>query len=153
MRCPFCGHVDTSVKDSRTVDETNSVRRRRHCLECSARFTTIERVHLVPLKVIKKNGDIEPFDRDKLMKSMELALHKRALEPERIDRIISSIVRQLETRGETEIPSSVIGEMVMDSLKDLDQVAYVRFASVYRDFHAPVDFKEFIKDLSQSKDD
>ncbi len=153
MRCPFCGHPDTSVKDSRAVDESNSVRRRRHCLECSARFTTIERVQLVPLKVIKKNGKVEPFEREKLVKSMELALHKRPVDAEKIDRIISSIVRQLETRGETEIPSTVIGEMVMESLKDLDQVAYVRFASVYRDFHAPADFKEFIKDDSQSTED
>lgn len=153
MRCPFCGHPDTSVKDSRAVDESNSVRRRRHCLECSARFTTIERVQLVPLKIIKKNGEVEPFEREKLAKSMELALHKRPVEAEKIDRMISSIVRQLETRGETEIPSTVIGEMVMESLKDLDQVAYVRFASVYRDFHAPADFKEFIKDLSQNNED
>lgn len=153
MRCPFCGHPDTSVKDSRAVDESNSVRRRRHCLECSARFTTIERVQLVPLKIIKKNGEVEPFEREKLAKSMELALHKRPVEAEKIDRMISSIVRQLETRGETEIPSAVIGEMVMESLKDLDQVAYVRFASVYRDFHAPADFKEFIKDLSQNNED
>lgn len=153
MRCPFCGHPDTSVKDSRAVDESNSVRRRRHCLECSARFTTIERVQLVPLKIIKKNGEVEPFEREKLAKSMELALHKRPVEAEKIDRMISSIVRQLETRGETEIPSAVIGEMVMESLKDLDQVAYVRFASVYRDFHAPADFKEFIKDLSHNNED
>ncbi len=153
MRCPFCGHPDTSVKDSRAVDESNSVRRRRHCLECSARFTTIERVQLVPLKIIKKNGEVEPFEREKLAKSMELALHKRPVEAEKIDRMISSIVRQLETRGETEIPSAVIGEMVMESLKDLDQVAYVRFASVYRDFHAPADFKEFIKDLSDNNED
>ncbi len=149
MRCPFCGHLDTSVKDSRVVDDGTSIRRRRHCTECSARFSTIERVQLLPLKVIKKNDTIEVFDRDKLARSVQLALHKRPVEQERIERVISSIVRQLEARGELDIPSSAIGEMVMEALQDLDSVAYVRFASIYKDFHVAEDFSQFIGELKE----
>ncbi|MFN7710319.1 MAG: transcriptional regulator NrdR [Holosporales bacterium] len=149
MRCPFCGHMDTSVKDSRVVDDGTSIRRRRHCTECSARFSTIERVQLLPLKVQKKNDTIEVFDRDKLARSVQLALHKRPVEAERIERVISSIVRQLEARGELEIPSTAIGEMVMEALQDLDSVAYVRFASIYRDFHVAEDFSQFIGELKE----
>ncbi|MBL9028889.1 MAG: transcriptional repressor NrdR [Caedimonas sp.] len=151
MRCPFCGHADTAVKDSRSIEENTGIRRRRHCLECNARFTTVERVQLIPLKVIKKNQDIEPFDRDKLAHSLKLALHKRPVSEEKIDRVISSLVRQLEARGETEIPSGIIGEMVMQVLNDLDAVAYVRFASVYQDFEVPNDFKDFVGNLDFAK--
>lgn len=151
MRCPFCGHADTAVKDSRSIEENTGIRRRRHCLECNARFTTVERVQLIPLKVIKKNQDIEPFDRDKLAHSLKLALHKRPVSEEKIDRVISSLVRQLEARGETEISSGIIGEMVMQVLNDLDAVAYVRFASVYQDFEVPNDFKDFVGNLDFEK--
>ncbi|MGI4851522.1 MAG: transcriptional regulator NrdR [Janthinobacterium lividum] len=151
MRCPFCGHCDTAVKDSRSVEENAGIRRRRHCLECSARFSTIERVQLIPLRVIKKNGKIESFDRDKLANSLRLALHKRPVKDEKIDRVISSLVRQLETCGETEISSKIIGEMVMQGLGDLDSVAYVRFASVYQHFDVPNDFKDFIGKLDFTK--
>jgi transcriptional repressor NrdR len=147
MRCPFCGHSETAVKDSRSVEENTGIRRRRHCLECSARFTTVERVQLIPLKVIKKNEDVESFNHDKLANSLRLALHKRPVGEEKIERVISSLVRQLEARGETEISSKIIGEMVMEALSDLDAVAYVRFASVYQDFEAPSDFKDFIGKL------
>lgn len=147
MRCPFCGHDDTAVKDSRAVDENTSIRRRRHCPECSARFTTIEHVQLLHLKVIKKNGDIEAFSRAKLARSMELALHKRPVEAEKRERVINSLVRQLESRGETEISCAEIGELVMQALNDLDAVAYVRFASVYRDFTAPDDFQSFVESI------
>lgn len=152
MRCPFCGHHDTAVKDSRAIEENVGIRRRRHCTECGARFTTIERVQLLPLKIIKKNGEIEPFDREKLSHSMELALHKRPIDAERRERVISSIVRQLETCGETEISSTKIGEMMMQSLYELDKVAYVRFASVYQDFEVPGDFKNFITSLDLSEE-
>ncbi len=151
MRCPFCGHSDTAVKDSRAVEENTGIRRRRHCLECSARFSTIERVQLIPLRVIKKSGKIESFERDKLAHSLSLALHKRPISEEKIDRVISSLVRQLETCGETEISSQTIGEMVMQGLSDLDSVAYVRFASVYQHFDMPSDFKDFIGGLDFSK--
>lgn len=150
MRCPFCGHADTAVKDSRAIEENVGIRRRRHCTDCGARFTTVERVQLVPLRIIKKNGDIEPFDREKLSRSMMLALHKRPIDTERRERVISSIVRQLESCGETDIPSTKIGEMVMQCLFGLDKVAYVRFASVYRDFDVPSDFKNFISNLDLS---
>lgn len=150
MKCPFCGYADTAVKDSRAVEENTGIRRRRHCLECGGRFTTIERVQLIPLKVIKKNQSIEPFDREKLAYSLGLALHKRPVSQDKIDRVISSLVRQLETCGETEIPSRVIGEKVMCVLNDLDTVAYIRFASVYRHFEAPEDFKNFLSHLDLS---
>jgi len=152
MRCPFCGHDDTAVKDSRAIEENVGIRRRRHCTDCGARFTTVERVQLLPLRIIKKNGELEPFEREKLSHSMELALHKRPIDAERRERVISSIVRQLESCGETEIPSTTIGEMVMQSLYELDKVAYVRFASVYQDFDVPGDFKKFISNLDLSKE-
>jgi transcriptional repressor NrdR len=133
------------------VEENTGIRRRRHCLECSARFTTVERVQLIPLKVIKKSGEVQPFNRDKLANSLKLALHKRPVEEEKIERVISSLVRQLEARGEIEISSKIIGGMVMETLSDLDAVAYVRFASVYEDFEAPSDFKDFIGNLDFSK--
>jgi transcriptional repressor NrdR len=144
MRCPFCGFEDTQVKDSRPTDDRSSIRRRRLCPNCAARFTTFERVQLRELTVVKKNGEREPFDRDKLARSLFIALRKRPVEAERIERVINSIVRQLESSGETEIPSDQIGALVMESLATLDQVAYVRFASVYRNFREAKDFGDFI---------
>src|ERR671939_1402739 len=144
MRCPFCGAEDTQLKDSRPTDDRAAIRRRRLCPNCAARFTTFERVQLRELTVVKKNGQREPFDRDKLARSIYIALRKRPVEAERVERVINSLVRQLESSGETDIPSDVIGGMVMESLATLDQVAYVRFASVYRNFREAKDFGEFV---------
>ena len=141
MRCPFCAHEDSQVKDSRPSEDGAAIRRRRQCEECGARFTTFERVQLRELTVLKKNGEREPFDRDKLSRSISIACRKRDVPPERIDRLISSIQRQLETRGD-EVTTSRIGEAVMDALKTLDHVAYIRFASVHKDFSEPGDFAE-----------
>ena len=141
MRCPFCAHEDSQVKDSRPSEDGAAIRRRRQCEECGARFTTFERVQLRELTVVKKNGEREPFDRDKLSRSISIACRKRDVPPERIDRLISSIQRQLETRGD-EVTASRIGEAVMDGLRTLDHVAYIRFASVYKDFSEPGDFAE-----------
>jgi transcriptional repressor NrdR len=149
MKCPFCAHTNTSVKDSRSIDGDSAIRRRRHCLDCNARFTTVEHVQLLSLKVVKKTGRIEPFSREKLLKSLGLALHKRPIEPERKEKILNSLVRQLESLGDSEIPSPVIGELVMQTLLDLDPVAYIRFASIYQNFHHPDDFKEFVRQLSK----
>jgi len=148
VRCPFCNHPDTGVKDSRTTEDNATIRRRRFCMECGSRFTTFERVQLRDLMVLKKSGLRVPFDRDKLARSIESALHKRAIDPERVERVISSIVRQLETSGETEIPTTDIGEMAMDALLNLDAVAYVRFASIYKDFNDVKDFVAFIENNS-----
>jgi transcriptional repressor NrdR len=134
MRCPFCGNIDTSVKDSRNSDDNSTIRRRRFCEGCGSRFTTFERVQLRELYVLKRSGQRVPFDRDKLAKSIMTAMHKRALDPERVERVISGIVRQLETMGEMEVTTKHIGEMVMEALYNLDAVAYVRFASIYREF-------------------
>ena len=134
MRCPFCGNEDTQVKDSRPTDDNSAIRRRRQCLNCGARFTTFERIQLRELTVVKGNGRREPFDRDKLAPSMQIALKKRPVDPERVERVVNGIVRRLESLGESEIPAKLIGEMVMDALSTLDQVAFVRFASVYRNF-------------------
>jgi transcriptional repressor NrdR len=147
MRCPFCGHDDTQVKDSRPTEDNTAIRRRRNCPACGARWTTFERVQLRELTVVKSNGDKAPFDREKLLKSLKIALRKRPVEEDRIDRVVNSIQRRLETLGENEIPTKVVGEMVMDHLSDLDQVAYVRFASVYRNFHEARDFEDFIGKL------
>jgi transcriptional repressor NrdR len=144
MRCPFCGADDTQVKDSRPTDDRGAIRRRRFCVSCAARFTTFERVQLRELTVLKKNGQREPFDRDKLARSIYVALRKRPVEPERVERVINSLVHRLESLGETEIRSEQIGEEVMEALAILDQVAYVRFASVYRNFREAKDFGEFI---------
>ncbi|HEX9767985.1 MAG TPA: transcriptional regulator NrdR [Kiloniellales bacterium] len=152
MRCPFCGNEDTQVKDSRPTEDSSAIRRRRQCTHCAARFTTFERVQLRELTVIKGDGQREPFDRDKLLRSMTIALRKRPVEPERIERVVNSIVRQLESSGESEIRSKTIGELVMDALRGLDQVAYVRFASVYRDFRETRDFERFIDDLGADGD-
>lgn len=144
MRCPFCGHDDTHVKDSRPTEDNTAIRRRRACPDCGARWTTFERVHLRDLTVIKKNGQRVPFDRDKLERSMQIALRKRPVDPERVERVISGIVRRLESSGETDIPADQIGEAVMDALANLDPVAYVRFASVYKNFREAKDFEDFI---------
>jgi transcriptional repressor NrdR len=148
MRCPFCGADDTQVKDSRPTDDRGAIRRRRLCPSCGARFTTFERVQLRELTVIKKNGQREPFDRDKLARSISIALRKRPIEPERVERLVNSLVRQLESSGETDIPSTMIGGLVMEALSTLDQVAYIRFASVYRNFCEAKDFGEFVGQIA-----
>lgn len=153
MRCPFCGHSDTQVKDSRPTEDNAAIRRRRFCTSCGARFTTFERVQLRELTILKKSGKRAPFDRDKLERSVQISLRKRPVDQDRLERMITGIQRRLESMGEAEIPSSVIGEMVMDSLANLDPVAYVRFASVYRNFREAKDFEEFVEDLGRFEDD
>jgi transcriptional repressor NrdR len=152
MRCPFCGHDDTQVKDSRPSEDGAAIRRRRFCPACGSRFTTFERVQLRELTITKKDGAKQPFDREKIMRSITLALRKRPVEPDRVERIVNGIVRRLESLGESEIPSSVVGEMVMDALRSLDPVAYVRFASVYKNFREAKDFEDFIGKLGGDKD-
>ncbi|MGH6945930.1 MAG: transcriptional regulator NrdR [Kiloniellales bacterium] len=152
MRCPFCGHQDTAVKDSRPTEDNAAIRRRRQCTNCGSRFTTFERVQLRELTVVKGNGKREPFDREKLMRSMTIALRKRPVEAERVERVVNGLVRRLESSGESEITSKLVGEMVMDALATLDQVAYVRFASVYRNFREARDFEEFIDKLASDSD-
>ena len=148
MRCPSCGSLDTQVKDSRPTEDSAAIRRRRVCLGCNFRFTTFERVQLRELAVIKRNGRRVPFDRDKLLRSVQIALRKRPVEPERIDEAVSKIVRELESQGESEISSETIGESVMEALRGLDDVAYVRFASVYRNFREAKDFEAVLGELS-----
>jgi transcriptional repressor NrdR len=143
MRCPFCGHEDSQVKDSRPTDDNAAIRRRRQCEACAARFTTFERIQLRELTVLKSEGRREAFEREKLDRSVAIACRKRPIESERIDRLVTGIQRQLETLGENEIPSERIGEMVMEGLKGLDSVAYIRFASVYKDFAEAKDFEDF----------
>ena len=145
MRCPFCGFEDTQVKDSRPTDDRSAIRRRRFCTNCAARFTTFERVQLRELTVVKKTGQREPFDRDKLARSIYISLRKRPVEGERVERVINSIVRQLESSGESDVPTETIGSLIMEALANLDQVAYIRFASVYRDFREAKDFGEFVE--------
>jgi len=147
MRCPFCGNVDTQVKDSRPAEDHVAIRRRRFCPACAGRFTTYERVQLRDLVVIKKQGKREAFDRDKLERSIRIAMQKRPVDPERIDQMISGIVRRLESMGDADIPSDKIGEIVMETLARIDTVAYVRFASVYKNFQAADDFEEFVSEL------
>src|SRR5664280_2340181 len=147
MRCPSCGSLDTQVKDSRPTEDS-AVIRRRVCLTCNFRFTTFERVQLRELTVIKRNGRRVPFDRDKLMRSVQIALRKRAVDPERIEQEVSKIVRELESQGENEVSSEAIGELVMEHLRGLDDVAYVRFASVYRNFREAKDFRAALDELS-----
>ena len=148
MRCPYCGGLDTQVKDSRPTEDSSSIRRRRICPDCGGRFTTFERVQLRELMVVKRNGRRAPFDRDKLQHSVEVALRKRAVEPERVERMINGIVRQLESQGDADIPTERIGELVMEGLKGLDDVAYVRFASVYRNFREARDFNAIVGELA-----
>jgi transcriptional repressor NrdR len=144
MRCPFCGHAESQVKDSRPSEDGAAIRRRRLCPECGGRFTTFERVQLRELTILKRSGRRTPFERDKLARSISIAIRKRPIDPERVERMISSITRQLESMGETELPSSAVGELVMAQLKALDDVAYVRYASVYRDFRETQDFAQFL---------
>ncbi len=148
MRCPSCASLDTQVKDSRPTEDSAVIRRRRVCLACNFRFTTFERVQLRELTVIKRNGRRVPFDRDKLMRSVQIALRKRAVEPERIEQMVSKIVRELESAGESEVSSEAIGEIVMAHLREIDDVAYVRFASVYRNFGEVKDFRAALDELS-----
>ena len=153
MRCPFCGHGETQVKDSRPADDNSSIRRRRQCPACGSRFTTFERVQLRELIIIKKNGNRTVFDREKLVRSIDISCRKRPVKPDQIELITNSIQRRLESSGEPEIPSKVIGELVMDALKELDRVAYLRFAAVYKDFQETDDFRSFIdKNLNLQND-
>jgi transcriptional repressor NrdR len=151
MRCPFCGNGDTQVKDSRPTEDSAAIRRRRVCPQCGQRFTTFERVQLRELTVLKRNGRRTPFDRDKLLRSVQVALRKRPVDPDRIDQMVSGIVRRLESAGDEEVNSEMIGELVMDGLKQLDDVAYVRFASVYRNFRDPKDFEDVLGELAEGE--
>ncbi|HEY5071210.1 MAG TPA: transcriptional regulator NrdR [Caulobacteraceae bacterium] len=146
MRCPFCGELESQVKDSRPSEDGAAIRRRRLCPACGGRFTTFERVQLRELTILKRSGRRAPFDREKLVRSVSIAMRKRPVDPERIERMINGIVRQLESMGESELASHIIGEMVMKALKSLDDVAYVRYASVYRDFRETEDFAKFLSD-------
>jgi transcriptional repressor NrdR len=148
MRCPYCGSDNTQVKDSRPSSDNTSIRRRRVCAGCGGRFTTFERVQLRELTVLKRSGRRVPFDRDKLMRSVQVALRKRQVDPDRVERMVSGIVRQLESAGDSEIPSDQIGLLVMEGLKRIDDVAYVRFASVYRNFREAKDFETLLGELS-----
>jgi len=152
MKCPFCGDLESQVKDSRPSEDGAAIRRRRMCPECGGRFTTFERVQLRELMILKRSGRRAPFDREKLARSISIATRKRPVQAERVDRMINAIVRQLESMGETELPSHVVGEMVMKSLKALDDVAYVRYASVYRDFRQTEDFANFLSQEGLSED-
>ncbi len=149
MRCPFCGHEASQVKDSRPTEDGAAIRRRRQCEACAARFTTFERIQLRELFVLKSEDRREPFDRDKLIRSVSLACRKRPIDATQVEKLVSGIQRQLETLGETEVPTKRIGEMVMEGLKHLDSVAYIRFASVYRDFREARDFEEFASNVSE----
>ncbi len=150
MHCPFCGNADTQVKDSRPSEDGAAIRRRRYCGGCGQRFTTVERVQLRELTVVKSDNRRVAFDRDKLARSIRIALRKRPIEEERIERIVSGVVRQLEASGEPEVASKQIGELVMETLKDVDTVAYVRFASVYRNFREAKDFEAFVGSLDEA---
>ncbi len=153
MRCPYCGGLETQVKDSRPSDDHSAIRRRRVCPDCGGRFTTFERVQLREIMVVKKSGRRVPFDRDKLQHSLAIALRKRPVDPERVERMVNGIVRQLESMGDGDVPSETIGKLVMDGLKNLDDVAYVRFASVYRNFREARDFEELIGELTADEGD
>jgi transcriptional repressor NrdR len=148
VRCPYCGGLETQVKDSRPSDDHSAIRRRRVCPDCGGRFTTFERVQLREIMEVKKSGRRVPFDRDKLQHSLAIALRKRPVDPERVERMVNGIVRQLESMGDGDVPSDTIGKLVMDGLKNLDDVAYVRFASVYRNFREARDFEELIGELT-----
>jgi transcriptional repressor NrdR len=152
MRCPFCGNAETQVKDSRATEDNSAIRRRRACPDCGGRFTTFERIQLRELMVAKRSGRRTPFDRDKLARSVQVALRKRPVDAERIERMVSGIVRQLESLGESEIKSEQIGQLVMEGLRNLDDVAYVRFASVYRNFREAKDFEAVIDELSTDEE-
>lgn len=147
MKCPFCGHADTQVKDSRPSEDSSAIRRRRYCPECNSRFTTFERVQLRELTVVKKNGESRIFDRDKLARSINIALRKRPVNQDQIEQLITRITQKLESLGESEIPSALIGKIVMEELKKIDSIAYIRFASVYRDFREAKDFEDIVEEL------
>ena len=147
MRCPFCSHEDSQVRDSRPTEDNTAIRRRRICEQCGSRFTTFERIQLRDLIVVKKNNQREPFDRDKMFRSLSLALRKRNVDQEKTEKIVNAIVRRLENSGESEIKTSLIGEYIMEALSNLDQVAYVRFASVYKNFREAKDFEDFLGNL------
>jgi transcriptional repressor NrdR len=153
MRCPYCSNEDTQVKDSRPTEDNTSIRRRRFCTACGGRFTTFERVQLRELTIIKTNGRRVPFERDKLMRSVQIAMRKRPVEPERVERMVSGIVRRLESMGESEILSREVGELVMKGLASIDTVAYVRFASVYKNFHEAKDFEDILGEISGPRGD
>lgn len=153
MRCPYCGSLDTQVKDSRPTEDSSAIRRRRVCPDCGGRFTTFERVQLREIVVVKKSGKKVPFDRDKLMRSLHIALRKRPVDPERVERMVNGVVRRLESLGEGEVPSQKIGELVMDGLKGLDDVAFVRFASVYRDFRDTTEFGALVAELKAREEE
>ena len=150
MRCPFCGHDDSQVKDSRPTEDNSAIRRRRQCEACGARFTTFERIQLRELTVVKSEGRRQSFEREKLERSVTIACRKRPIDPAKIERLVSGIQRQLETSGESEVSASTIGELVMEGLKQLDGVAYIRFASVYRDFTEPRDFEDFAGSVAEA---
>ena len=152
MRCPFCGEPESQVKDSRPSEDGATIRRRRLCPECGGRFTTFERVQMRELTILKRSGRRAPFDREKLVRSISTATRKRPVDPERVERMVNGIVRQLESMGETELASNVVGDMVMKALKTLDDVAYVRYASVYRDFRQTEDFARFLSDEGLSEE-
>jgi len=152
LRCPFCGHLESQVKDSRPSEDGQAIRRRRSCPTCSGRFTTFERVQLRELMIVKRSGRRTPFDRDKLVRSVSIALRKRPVEADRIEQMVSGIVRQLESRGETDIASSVVGELVMEALRAVDEIGYVRYASVYRDFRETQDFARFLGEEGLSEE-
>lgn len=147
MRCPFCSHENSQVRDSRPTEDNTAIRRRRICDQCGSRFTTFERIQLRDLIVIKKNNQREPFDRDKMFRSLSLALRKRNVDQEKIEKIVNAINRRLENSGESEIKTNLIGEYIMEALSNLDQVAYVRFASVYKNFREAKDFEDFLGNL------
>jgi transcriptional repressor NrdR len=149
VKCPFCGHDDTQVKDSRPSEDGGTIRRRRFCPACDSRFTTFERVQLRELTVIKRSGERRPFDRDKIVRSMAIALRKRPVDAEQVERAINRLVQTLESSGESEIPCETIGQSVMEALRSLDQVAYIRYASVYRDFREAGDFGRFMEELER----
>ena len=149
MKCPFCGNLESQVKDSRTNEDSSTIRRRRECPECGSRFTTFERVQLRELVVVKKNGEKVMFDRDKLARSIQLSVRKRPVNPERVEKIVNSIQRRLESSGDAEISTTIIGEYVMESLRGLDKVAYIRFASVYKDFKEVSDFENFVETIDK----
>ena len=152
MRCPFCSFVDTQVKDSRPSQDQSEIRRRRSCTSCGSRFTTFERVQLRELAVVKRDDTRAPFEREKLMRSVSIATRKRPVKPEDVERMVNGIIRRLETSGESDVTSTTIGELVMDGLSQLDSIAYVRFASVYKNFRETRDFEEFIDELQSDRD-
>ena len=152
MQCPFCNNQETQVRDSRPTEENSAIRRRRQCLACGGRFTTFERIQMRDLTVVKRSGKRAPYDRDKLMRSVEISVRKRSIDPDIIERMVSGIVRQLESTGETDIPSNLIGSLIMAALREVDMVSYVRFASVYKNFREVKDFEDFVGELGNPSD-